>query len=426
MMHYLELFLRDILPFHMFFSVQILAAELMFVLPLKKRGSRLKLPLFCLLYLIICWFHPTLGNRFVRVFCILLESMLVLYAAVDLPMDSVLFIGIASYAIQNMAFQTGCIFMALLPLQSLVMGYVISGIVFVILYVLGYDLFVRRFPAGGKVFIQKKVYYALTIITLAFVFVRSIMLGEGASVSERIFTVLSILVVLILQFETLRRSEIEEENAIIVHLLAQEQTRQKMLMENAELINMKSHDLKYHIDKYKQENNLEAHAGFFREVEDAVNIYDRIARTGSSALDAVLSEKFLYCEAKGIVISYLIDAAVIAFLDPSDIYSLFGNALDNAIESVLKEKEENRLISVNVRMVKECPNIVIDNYCSHLPELKNGLPVTTKEEGMHGYGLRSIRYIVQKYGGSMQIGLSGHLFTLTLLFPPVIPVSQEN
>lgn len=48
------------------------------------------------------------------------------------------------------------------------------------------------------------------------------------------------------------------------------------------------------------------------------------------------TEKSLLCERHKIRFTYMIDGEQLDFMDPVDIASLFGNALDNAIESVLR------------------------------------------------------------------------------------------
>ena len=47
-----------------------------------------------------------------------------------------------------------------------------------------------------------------------------------------------------------------------------------------------------------------------------------------------------------------------------------------------------------------------------------GLPVTTKKEKLeHGYGMKSIQEIVQKYNGQMQVRFENHTFILDILLP---------
>ena len=48
--------------------------------------------------------------------------------------------------------------------------------------------------------------------------------------------------------------------------------------------------------------------------------------------------------------------------------------------------------------------------------LKDGLPLTTKNDhNSHGYGMKSIRYIVEKYNGNLIIDCNNNIFVLSIL-----------
>ena len=103
----------------------------------------------------------------------------------------------------------------------------------------------------------------------------------------------------------------------------------------------------------------------------------------------------------------------------ADICTIFGNALDNAIESVsLIEDPEKRLIHIAISHKKNFVLIQISNYCENTITMKNGYPVTTKaDKGNHGFGLKSIRYTVEKYHGSLNFALNDNWFELKMLIP---------
>ena len=59
-----------------------------------------------------------------------------------------------------------------------------------------------------------------------------------------------------------------------------------------------------------------------------------------------------------------------------------------------------------------------ENYCEGSLNFSEGLPVTTKEDrNFHGYGLKSIRYVAKKYGGTVTARMEKQWFVLQLLFP---------
>ena len=85
-------------------------------------------------------------------------------------------------------------------------------------------------------------------------------------------------------------------------------------------------------------------------------IYDNIYQTGNDALDLVLTEKSLLCDEYNIKLSSMIDGAALDFMNTTDVYALFGNLLDNAIESVMKEPDEEKRI-ISVQMAKKVSGI---------------------------------------------------------------------
>jgi len=106
-------------------------------------------------------------------------------------------------------------------------------------------------------------------------------------------------------------------------------------------------------------------------------------------------------------------------METMDICSIFGNALDNAIESVIKlEDKEKRLIHVTVSQQKSFLMIRVENYFEGgLEYAKGQLESTKKEKAFHGYGIKSIRYTVNKYDGAVDIDTKDNWFNLRILIP---------
>ena len=105
-------------------------------------------------------------------------------------------------------------------------------------------------------------------------------------------------------------------------------------------------------------------------------------------------------------------------ISPGDIAAIFGNALDNAIEYVNTLPEEKRIISLIGYARQDVMGIHIENYCEEALSFQDDLPVSTKgDDRYHGYGLKSIRYVVNKYGGNIVVGLEDNIFSLDIIFP---------
>lgn len=94
--------------------------------------------------------------------------------------------------------------------------------------------------------------------------------------------------------------------------------------------------------------------------------------------------------------------------------------MDNAIEATscinIKEK---RCIALNIHTVGKFITVTVKNYYNGTLKFFNeGLPLTNKEDKTyHGYGLKSIQAIVQKYGETLSIFTEEQIFKLNMLFP---------
>jgi hypothetical protein len=160
-------------------------------------------------------------------------------------------------------------------------------------------------------------------------------------------------------------------------------------------------------------------AAQLRETRRAIDFYDAVVHTGNEALDTLLTEKSVYCANRAIRLSCTVTSARLGRIELVDLYTLLGNAIDNAIESAEKLSDsERKVISLNVSDRGQMLHIQIENYYGGTLALSDGLPVTTKaDRANHGYGVKSIRAIAQKYGGQLMIGMENQVFSLQILIP---------
>jgi sensor histidine kinase regulating citrate/malate metabolism len=106
-------------------------------------------------------------------------------------------------------------------------------------------------------------------------------------------------------------------------------------------------------------------------------------------------------------------------LTAAQTYSLFGNIIDNAIEAIRRvEDPEQKVISLVCATKDGCPVIEETNYYAGTLVFEGGIPATIKEDrGRHGFGVRSIRYIAEQYGGTLEMHTVDNMFFLTVSFP---------
>lgn len=188
---------------------------------------------------------------------------------------------------------------------------------------------------------------------------------------------------------------------------------------NIDAINHKCHDLKHLVAAFRSEADSERKKALLRELEQDVIIYDAHMDTGNDVLDALLSDAWMNCYHKNVQWTCMADGHAISFLDPIDLYTMLGNALENAIDSAAQVcDQQKRFLSVNIWRKGQMAFLKIENYCDSIPQIKNGLPVTTKSNpSEHGYGMRSIHSVVQCYHGELKITTKDHVFTLAIILP---------
>lgn len=238
-------------------------------------------------------------------------------------------------------------------------------------------------------------------------------------------------IVLYLQNELFKKSELRKELEIMGLLWKKEKEQYQLSRENISFLNQRVHDLKHHIQAIRNASREEIER-YLAEIEGSVKVYESIIKTGSAVLDTILTEKSLYCKDHGILISCMADGSQMDFMNTVDLYAVLGNALDNAIEEVEKfQQQERRQIDVLIYRKQQFLAMHITNPMdaeNGRLEYVEGLPVTTKGSRLvHGFGLRSIRHILKKYDGCLTIREEDGCFSLLMLIPvPESSVRSEK
>lgn len=205
----------------------------------------------------------------------------------------------------------------------------------------------------------------------------------------------------------------------IQHVLKNQYAQYRQSRESIEIVERKYHDLKHQIAALRAENDPNKRNEWLDEMEEDIKLYEAQNKTGNPVLDTVLTSKSLYCQKHGIYLTCVADGTKLDFMDVRDICTIFGNALDNAIECELGIADKaKRLIHVTVAAQKGFLLMRFENYCEGQLQFEEGVPVTTKKEkNYHGFGIKSIRYTAQKYGGSVKITVEDCWFEMKILIP---------
>lgn len=415
-------------------------ACMLFILPVKKRFANGKTGALMAVFLLIqSVFLMITGN--VKIYfwipCMIIAVLLMIgfiYGCCEISLRDAGYFGmIAFVAAEFMAsieWQVVCFFwdgtVPVVAVQAVVLA-AIYGCVAVILY----KMLHMHLPKDGKMGISIKEYISGLVIAIAVFAVSNIsFLTENTPFSGRysfeignIRTLVDLGGIAILYAHLIQCCElrVRKELEAVQNVLQNQYVQYKQSRESIELINYKYHDLKHQIAVLRSEEDLKKREEFLNRMEEEIRQYEAQNKTGNKVLDTVLTTKSLYCAKHGITFTCVADGTLLDFMDVMDICSIFGNALDNAIECELKIPEkEKRLIHVTVSKQKQFLILRFENYCEETLQYQEGTPVTTKKEKeFHGYGLKSIQYTVNKYDGAVSMNLEDNWFELKVLIPIV-------
>ncbi len=354
--------------------------------------------------------------------CILvfILTMLLLWACCRCTFWQALFCVTAGYCMEHLSQKIALLIQMARPLG--VWGRsALSACVSVALYILLFFLVVKKIqadriePDNHTQIVMTLLTILFTIIINSFASAEANRLGSAAlSVYLHLFSVVTCIMGLFVEFYQLAYQEMKSERDILKQLLHQEALQYQREKETIDVINIKCHDLKHQLhileDRYGKDK--------LREMRQAVDGYDSLFRTGCVALDTVLGMKNYNCERNHIQFTCLANGEKLGFLTEEDVYSLFSNILDNAIEAVEGLPEEKRIISLTVTEKGGVIFVHSENYFSAQPEFVDGLPRTTKaDKACHGFGSQSIHMLAARYNGICTFKTEDGVFYTDVVLP---------
>ena len=223
------------------------------------------------------------------------------------------------------------------------------------------------------------------------------------------------LTLLYFQTEVFKLSAMQKEMDTLNLLYERQREQYQVARQNVQIINKRCHELKLQIAALRQmsgaasdppDPELKAHID---EAEKAAQLYDASRNTGNEVLDVVLTEKSLLCESRGIQLNAVANGSCLGFFEAGDLYALFANALDHAVESAVQvSRPECRVIDLLV-CVRQ--GFVVVNIISPLR------PPEQQASRSAQYELKVIRRIVQKYKGTLTLEEQGEFFAEKIIFP---------
>lgn len=364
-------------------------------------------------------------------------SCALLAVCFDIGLRELIFVGAGSFIVQNIVYDAAMIVkLAAFPSSESYLTYgsldyfstntdhllynCVSVLILIATYAAVYLVFIRRWKRDHQLHIGGVKLTAFLAVMIIFLNVISSAATDSGEANLYVFTLLAgcSVMLLLIQFNFFDLSKAKYEKEMEHYMARAALRQQKMSQETVDIINIKAHDLKRSIAALKLELNGEAARKELENTERIVEKYNSMIQTGNESLDTILTEKNLTCEQEHIEFTFLVDGRALSFVEPLDIFLLFGNAIDNAVERLRLEAEENRVIFLKVFSKGQHTVVAMENYCSDRLAFEDGLPQTIKnDKNYHGFGMKSMRSIVEKYHGNMVVSQEGDMFVLNILFP---------
>lgn len=307
--------------------------------------------------------------------------------------------------------------------DSLPLGDVISLLACAAL-VLGllYFLIARRLERSVLLAVRNPVMAAAIVIAMAVTLVLDLAIKDimtfGLPWRYNVTLVIIYLAVcvfiVIAEFEILYNQRLQADVATMERAMAEQERQFDLSRSTIDAINRRVHDIRHHVAGILAGDDADADVPTetLREVIREINVYDTAMKTGNASLDVVLTEKGLLCKRDGITLSSVADGTALAFMTAADIYTLVGNALDNAIDAVQGiDDGSRRSISFNLRSQMGMASLSVENYFAGDIELVDGLPANK------GIGIEKILSIVERYGGTLVCSIRDGVFHLDALIP---------
>ena len=150
---------------------------------------------------------------------------------------------------------------------------------------------------------------------------------------------------------------------------------------------------------YLDDNNVKEARAIAEQFVDFMSAQGERVRTGNYRLDTVLFCEKQVAERDGVTIDVPYGTVFPAEgIAPDDLYTIFPNALDNAIEAC-RRVEGDRVIEFRTTLTEDTVYVTVRNPYSGEIKMKNGMPQTGKADKQnHGYGLRNIKKAASHYG----------------------------
>lgn len=192
----------------------------------------------------------------------------------------------------------------------------------------------------------------------------------------------------------------------------------KLENEKNESLEILRHDMNNHLNTMLGMETNSDLKDYITSIMEQYNIKKRTTFSNNNVLNGLISEYSSKCYTENIEFVVDIRPGTIDDIVATDIVALFGNILSNAYEAAKQCEEINeKYIELVVKRKHETTFIKCVNSCVVQPKIIGGKYISIKKDTdrKHGYGMKSIDKIVNKYHGSHIEQFDENEFTISII-----------
>lgn len=429
--------------YKLLFMVQLIVGEGIFLLHLERKQNFFLRIFACTAGLLAtAAFFPILVENAWYVSFLFLSLFLLTLAALrfcfDEPFGNLLFCGVAGYTVQHLAYLLYTTFNDVTQFStvfgSFVQPYAAAGTIvlsdfawlsivfyadaYFMAYYGAFELLNPKLAANHNLRLGRNSIVGFTGLLIAADVIYNMVTNyytvnnQVSLLLERSYNILVCALILALLNNQLSQRELKDELAGVRYAVEQGRRQYELAKKSVDLINIKYHDLRHQSHQLRSQGRDEELA----ELERTLDEYAALVKTGSEVLDVILTEKTLLCREQNIQLMCMADGRGLEFVKTHHLYALLGNAIDNAMEAVQTLPVDRRVISFSLRRHGDLVHIHVENPYAGAVSMRDGLPVTTKEdESYHGFGTLSMKTVAEQYGGGLSIQAEDGIFGLDIV-----------
>lgn len=198
--------------------------------------------------------------------------------------------------------------------------------------------------------------------------------------------------------------------------LKTEKTYYDILEQQNEQLMLYAHDAKNHLAAIGDLNDDPRIGDYLSKLSAQLSDYTHNCHSGNKMLDVMIHKFGVDCAMRSIRFEYDVKLCNLNEVEDMDLVAILGNLIDNAVAAADASREKRVCLATARRNTYSV--IVISNSCDTPPNVIGANLITSKQDkSTHGFGLKSVRKTLKKYGGDFEweYDAAKHMFVITAM-----------